>query len=178
MLLDQRAGGAPNGADTVSIAASPFRWIDPTMIPPRPWIYGHHYVRQFLSVTVSPGGVGKSGLVLVEALAIATGRPLLGLVPAESTPYWYWNGEDPLEELQRRVMAAAMHFGVERHQLEGRLFLDSGRRMPIILATQTRDGAKLARPVSELVDGEYERTASACMSLWCMRLASAASAPR
>ena len=64
---------------------------------------------------------------------------------------WIWNGEDPLEELQRRVMATALHYGLTREDLEGYLFLDSGRRMPVIIGEQTRDGARIAVPVVEAV---------------------------
>ena len=45
-------------------------------IPPRDWVYGGHYLRKYVSGTVSPGGVGKSALALAEAVAMATGSDL------------------------------------------------------------------------------------------------------
>src|SRR5215217_1678029 len=67
-----------HGNERVPIKATPFRWCDPRTIPSREWVYGSHYVRRFLSTTVAPGGVGKSSLTIVEALAICTGQTLLG----------------------------------------------------------------------------------------------------
>jgi AAA domain-containing protein len=146
----------PNGRwigadDTIEINATPFVWINPVDIPARRWLYGRHYIRKYISATVAPGALGKSSLDIVEMLALASGRPLLGVTPAERVNVWYWNGEDPLDELQRRVTAAALHFGIEPAEIEGRLFLDSGRKQKIIIAEQTKMGAKIAHPVVDSV---------------------------
>ena len=134
------------------VTATPFKWVDPKSIPPREWVYGKHYIRQFVSITVAPGGVGKSSLGIVEALAICTGRDLLGITPNERTKVWLWNGEDPLEELQRRVGAAMLHYGIKPEEVEGWLFLNSGRTSPIVIAEQTKDGAKIALPVMDALE--------------------------
>ena len=131
------------------IRATPFVYRDPRTIPPREWLYGRHLIRRFLSTTVAPGAVGKSSLVLVEAIAMVTGRPLLGITPPRPMRVWYANLEDPLEETERRVAAICLHYGIEAHELEGRLFLDSGRTAEIIIATRQRDGVKIAEPVIE-----------------------------
>ncbi len=120
------------------IAATPFAWREPKHLPRRRFIYGKHYSRRFISETVAAPGVGKSSLIIVEALAIVTGRELLGIKPAERTNVWIWNGEDPHVELERRVIAAMVHYGISPSEVEGRLFLDSGRDMKIILATEKR----------------------------------------
>jgi hypothetical protein len=52
------------------ITATPFIWIEPENIPPRRWLYRPHYIRQFTSLTLSTGGVGKSSQLIVEAMAI------------------------------------------------------------------------------------------------------------
>jgi hypothetical protein len=134
------------------ISATPFRWRDPKMIPPREWVYGFHYVRQFVSTTVAPGGVGKSSLSIVEALSICTGRALLGIKPEERARVWLWNGEDPMDELGRRVQAAMMFYRVEPEEVEGWLFLDSGRDSEICLAAEGRDGTRLAQPSIEALE--------------------------
>lgn len=96
--------------------------------------------------------MGKSSLVIVESLAIATGRALLGKMPEETTPVWYWNGEDPMEELQRRIMAAVTHYGIKPPEIAGRLFVDTGRETKIVIAEQqSRTGTVIARPVVERV---------------------------
>ncbi|WP_267358705.1 MULTISPECIES: AAA family ATPase [unclassified Methylobacterium] len=131
------------------IRATPFVYRNPSLIPRREWVYGRHLIRRFLSTTVAPGAVGKSSLVLVEAIAMATGKALLGVKPPQALKVWYVNLEDPLEETERRVAAICLHYGIDARELEGRLFLDSGRTAEIIIATRQRDGVKIAEPVIE-----------------------------
>jgi hypothetical protein len=134
-----------------AIAASPFRWMRPENIAPRSWIYGRHYVAKFVSTTIAPGGIGKSSLSIVEALAIATGRPLLGITPAFRARVWIWNGEDPLDELQRRVIAAMLYFDIAPDEIDGWLFVDSGRTSEIVIAAQTKAGTVVQIPVVEQI---------------------------
>ncbi|WP_158526639.1 AAA family ATPase [Phaeobacter inhibens] len=131
------------------ITATPFGLIDPTTIPKREWLYGNHYIRKFVSATVAPSGVGKSSLTIVEALAMASGKPLLG-EDIINGPHrvWLWNGEDPMDELQRRVSAAMIHYGITHEDINGRLFVDTGREKEIVLAAETRDGATILKPVA------------------------------
>jgi hypothetical protein len=134
-----------------TLTATPFVWRDPTTIPHRRFLYGAHYIRQFVSSTIAPGGVGKSSLVLIEALAMATGRPLLDVQPEKRLRVWYWNGEDPKVETERRVAAACIHYGIAHADLDGWLFVDSGRDAKIVIAEANKDGAKIMRPVVDAV---------------------------
>lgn len=118
------------------VTPTPFQWIDPGAIQPRAWLYGHHLIRRFVSVTVSPGGLGKSSLELVEALAMTSGRDLLvddKVRTSDPLRVWYWNGEDPQDETQRRVVAAAMHHGLKPDDFASRLFTDTGREQAVTL---------------------------------------------
>lgn len=133
-----------------SISATPFTWLDPTKIPPREWLYDEHFIRNYLSTTLAPGGVGKSSLVLTEALAMVSGKPLLGAKPNARLRVWYWNGEDPLDELHRKVMATALHYCLAEEDLKG-LFLGSGREIGIQIATSSREGVKIATPTVDAV---------------------------
>lgn len=135
-----------------AIRATPYDFPDPSAIPRREVLYGHHYVRQFVSTTAAPTKVGKTSLIIAEALAMASGKPLLGVQPAGPLRVWLWNGEDPLDELRRRIAATMMHYGLTRSDLlddrgVSRLFVDSGRDMEIVLASTGRDGTKIAAPV-------------------------------
>ena len=114
--------------------------MDAENIPPRRWVYGQHYIRGHVSVLASAGGVGKTSLQIVEALAIATGRPLLGEVVHERCNVWIINLEDPLEEMHRRFAAAMLHYKIDPEEVRGRLFLDAGRDIKMIFARQDRDG--------------------------------------
>jgi AAA domain len=139
------------------IDATPFVLRDPALIPPRKWIYGRHYIRDFISTTIAPGGKGKSSLTMLEGLIIATNRPLLGVTPHESVNVWCWNGEDPLDELERRIGAVALHYGISQAEIEGRFFLDTGRKTKIIVAHQDKFGAKIAVPTVEAVKATIKR---------------------
>lgn len=146
-----RTTSPPIAPLVAAIRAEPFTWIDPATIPMREWVYGRHYIRRFVSVTVAPGGVGKSSLAIAEAMAMASGRGILGDVPSALSKVWIWNGEDPLDELQRRIMATAVYYGFDRSDFEGRLFANSGRTTEIVIAEQVRQGVMVAVPVVDAV---------------------------
>lgn len=126
-----------------------YDWPDASKIPQREFIYGDHYIRKFVSTDISPGGVGKSSLVMAEALAMASGRPLLGIQPPDKVTVAYWNGEDPLDELKRRSAAIIRHYVMDKSQVGNRYRLASGRQMPIVLVTESRGDLVVATPVVE-----------------------------
>ena len=136
------SSGAGTGAGTASpqpslIPATPYVWIDPANIPQRDWLYGRLLIRKFVTATVAPGGLGKSSLITVEALSQVSGKDLLGVTPKEQLRVWLWNLEDPQEETQRKIQAAAKHYGLKPEDIGNRLFVDSGRDRPLVIATMT-----------------------------------------
>jgi hypothetical protein len=133
------------------IRARQFEWVKPADIPRREWVLGRHLIRKFVSTTVSPGGVGKSSLTIAEALTLVTGRNLIGHEPHGTYRVWLWNGEDPEDELQRRIVATAMHYGITEADIGGRLFVNSGRDTEIVIARQERNGTVVAVPVVEAI---------------------------
>jgi hypothetical protein len=154
--IEEQGRRAPSGraANGLIIRATPFSWTDPALIPRREWLYGRHLIRGFLSTTIAPGGFGKSSLVVAEALAMVTGRPLLGDQPAGLLGVWQVNLEDPEDELVRRVAAAALHHGISQDDIADRLFLDSGRRVNMVIATESREGIEIAVPIVEAIKAE------------------------
>jgi hypothetical protein len=141
---------AQNGAQG-ALAATPFTLRDPASIPPRKWLYGRHYIRRFVSATVAPGGLGKTTLTTVEALAMATGRPLLG-VECEPRRVWIFNLEDPFDEIERRIAAACVHYGIRPDEIRDRLFADSGRDQPLAIAVQGPAGIVVTPHARQLTD--------------------------
>jgi len=113
------------------INLTPFVYRDPRLIPKRKWLYGHHFIRKYLSLTLASGGTGKSSLLLVECIAMATGKALLGVSVRKPLRIAYWNGEDPPEEIELRIAAILHHFGIKPEDLDDRLFVDSGHTLPI-----------------------------------------------
>jgi hypothetical protein len=144
---------ASGGLDTAALAArlapTPFEYVDPALLPRRDWIYNFYYIGKFVTATVAPGGMGKTSLGMVEAIAIATGSNILGVLPKRRAKVWCWNGEDPKDEIERRVAGIMLHYRIDPPEIEGWLFLDSGRTMPITLAAQDKSGTKIAEPVVE-----------------------------
>jgi AAA domain len=126
----------PNGQQAPArvIAFTPYTWRDPATLPRRRWLYGKHYIRKFLSTTIGAGGGGKSSLDLVEAVAMASGLNLLGVPVPDRLRVAYW-GEDPVDEIARRVGAILKHFKIPSEQIEGCLFVDSFRNLPLKIAT-------------------------------------------
>ena len=148
---DEEILSSPLVHHSLAIKASPFEFVDSATIPRRQWVYGHHLIRKFVSLTIAPGGTGKSSLVIAEALAMVSGMPLLGVVPKSKLRVWIFNAEDPLDELQRRVLAAAAHYNLSEENFTG-LFLDSGRVQPICLGTQSREGIALnSKTIGEII---------------------------
>jgi len=139
--------GTASASRAPVISATPYDYPEPSAIPPRESLYAGHYVRQFVSNTLAPSKVGKTFHAIMEALILASGKPLLGVAPSGPCRVWFWNGEDPIEELQRRVAAAMQFHGLTREDMGGRLFLDSGRQMPIVVARQLRTGVEIMEPV-------------------------------
>lgn len=112
-------------------------------IPPRPFIYRRHYMRGMVSVTAAAGGSGKSSIVLVEMISIALGVDLLADRAELATGpqnVWYHNGEDPEDEIRRRIAAICKHYAIEPAELANRLYWTVGRDCPLIVAREMPAG--------------------------------------
>jgi hypothetical protein len=140
-----------------AVYGSPFAPVAPILasqIPPRRWLYGRSAIAGFVSFLVAPGGAGKSALIMVEAVAMASGRELLsGEKPVRPLRVWLHNAEDDAGEMQRRLAAVLMHYGLTYADLNDNLFLTSGRDMELKLASLKRDGPEITPGVVDaLVD--------------------------
>ena len=119
---------------------TPYNMFNALTLPRREWVYGYDYIKKYISVTASAGGIGKTSAIIVEALAIATGKPLLGVDVKEQTNVWIINLEDPISEMQMRTIAAMQHYNIKPEDVKGRLFMDGEDTMQITLAAEGRDG--------------------------------------
>lgn len=134
-----------------AIIATPFVWKDPSMLPRREFAFGKHFIRKYVSVTVAPGGLGKTANSIVEALAMASGKALNGTKPPKRLKVWLFNAEDPRDELERRIMAACIHFNLKPADIDGHLFLDTGREQELVIAIDDKKGVRIQEPVVEAV---------------------------
>ncbi|WP_095087626.1 AAA family ATPase [Mesorhizobium sophorae] len=137
------------------VKANPFVWREPVDIPPRCWLFGGHYIRGYVTGTVAPGGMGKTSVVQTEALSMVTGRDLLGIKPElTSLNAWIWNLEDPTEEVERRFAASVVHHEINPQDLAGRLFVNSGRDTPLVIARKVKDAITVLEPVIDALVAE------------------------
>lgn len=144
-------------AEITPIAATPWAWKAPNTIPLRDWLYGRLLLRKFVTLTIAPGGVGKTSLSIVETLSMVTGRDLLGHTPPQPLTVWTFNLEDPLEELDRKLVAACLYYDIGAEEIDGRLYVDSGRDQQMVVAKQTRDGVTIVQPVVDSIVDELVR---------------------
>jgi hypothetical protein len=147
---DDNPGSSSEQRQSQPIIATPYTWTEPQKIPPREFLYGRRLIRKYATATIAPGGVGKTALEIAEVLSMVSGRPLLG-VRTSQLRVWLWSLEDPREEMARRVQATAKHYRLTQDDIGDRLFLDSGREQPLVIAEMQRSGVVVYRPVIDAI---------------------------
>lgn len=148
----------PQSAYIANIAARQYVWTDPEKIPMREWLYGKRLIRKFVSATIAPGAVGKSSLLIAETLAMVSGHDLLG-VQSEMLRVWYYGLEDPADETTRLIQAAAKFYDLapDDADIGDRLFVNSGRDQPLVIAKMEDRYATICYPVIEALVEQIKR---------------------
>jgi len=136
---------------------TPLTMFDSSLLPRREFVYGYDYIRRYVSVVASAGGIGKTSLVCVEAAAICTGKPLLGTRVHEPTNVWIINLEDPVVELQMRMLAVLQHYKIDPEEVRGKIFMDGEDTMSMTLAVEGRDGVLKNDALLELMIEKVRR---------------------
>jgi RecA-family ATPase len=90
---------------------------------PRQWLLGNIFARMFMSSLLADGGVGKTAVRLAQLISLALGRSLTGEYVFQRCRVLIISLEDDKEELERRILALLLHYGVARSELKGWLFL-------------------------------------------------------
>jgi hypothetical protein len=114
--------GAP--ADTAGLG----EWDaggDTELPPPRAWLLGNIFARRFMSSLLGEGGVGKTAVRYAQLLSLAIGRPITGDYVFQRCRVLIVSLEDDADELRRRILAVALHYGIDRALLKGWLFLSA-----------------------------------------------------
>jgi hypothetical protein len=141
----------------VAVSATQYVWRDPATIKPREWIYGRSIQRGHVRAIVAQGGAGKTILSVGEALAMVTGRDMLGQrVVGGPKKVWLWNLEDDGDELARIIQAACKHWNIAPSDIDGRLFVDSALDGAILKLAHsgTASGLVINRPLVEALTAE------------------------
>jgi hypothetical protein len=147
-----------------AISAIPFGWPAAHTIPQRRWLYGRQLQRGNVGAIVAPGATGKTALTVGMALAMASGRPLLGHeVHGGPKRVWLWNLEDAREELNRSIIAAALFHNVAPADASG-LFVNSGLTdESLCTAVATRQGFTVLQPVYKALAAEIMERRIDCL---------------
>lgn len=144
MTTGNTANAAPAASLPPSIIAAPYKWLDPSQMLPRPWIYGQQLLRGSVSMIIAPGGAGKTALATGMALSLVTGRDFMGSkVWHGPKKVWLWSLEDSIEELSLGVQAAASYWDISEDDQSGKLFLNSALNGDHLKLVSNRSG-KLA----------------------------------
>lgn len=110
--------------------------VDIPGLPKRQWVLGTRYMAGFITVTVAPGGTGKSAQTMLEAAAVASGKALTGEEVHRRGAVWVFNTEDPLDEIERRFAAIGQHHKVSLRNV----FVTSGHSNPLVLVAPDASG--------------------------------------
>jgi hypothetical protein len=127
--LGARCLAAPEwqaGAATPDQSLSLGEWDagdDDQIPPPRGWLLGNIFCRQFVSSLLGDGGVGKTAVRYAQLISLATGRSLTGEHVFQRCRVLIVSLEDGVDELRRRIKAVLIHHGIELSELKGWLFL-------------------------------------------------------
>ena len=135
--------------------ATPFTAASLADLQPYDWVYPRTMVVGYFTLLGAPAGLGKTALTVHLAIAIALGRDLLGVTPSEPRNVWIINLEDSRELLLKLVWACCQFHNIEPADLEGRLFIDSGRDRPLIVSLLV-DGTPMRMPVVDALCGELK----------------------
>lgn len=123
-----------------SFTLIPVGLLKPGVRPPRDWLVPFRMMRRHVTMTTAAPGVGKSTLVIEEAISMASGMDFLGFGIKEPLRVAVINNEETRDELERRIEATCQHFDVPFEAIAGRLFLYSGMDAEkIILARLDRN---------------------------------------
>lgn len=126
--------------------------------PPRQWLLGNSFCRNLVSSLLGDGGVGKSALRTLQALALATGRQLTGEHVFKRTRVLLVSLEDDDKELNRRVLAARLHYNIERADVAGWLFLSApGKKAGKLATANAKTGTVTAGEMATLIEAEVRQ---------------------
>ena len=126
---------------------------DPAKLPRREWLKKPSYRPKTISMLGAPGAAGKSSLMVVEALSLASGKRLLhARTPEKKCKVCMFNAEDSADELDLRIAAAMQVHGLEPRDIEGHLLiLPETSRITLVASGRSGGAEILHREVDDFV---------------------------
>jgi hypothetical protein len=108
------------------LALRPVGILNPAARAPRDWLVPYRMMRRHVTMTTAAPGVGKSTLVIEEAVSLASGADFLGFGIKRPMRVAIINNEETRDEIERRIEATCVHFDVPFTSIADRLFIYSG----------------------------------------------------
>jgi hypothetical protein len=141
--------------------------IIPSELPPRGWLLGSWMCRQFVSSLFGDGAVGKTANRIACALALATGRSdiLKSQHVFQRARVMFLCFEDGEIELQRRVCAAMLHYGISNADIAGYLYVKAITNSELKLAVSDDYGNTTAGPLLKAIETSITRPPARCLDL-------------
>lgn len=102
-------------------------------------IMAPHLTRRQVGLTLAAGGVGKTTNTCVEMLSLVTGQNLLGFKPKRKYKVWWFNLEDPRDELDKKIWGVIHYYNLNLKDVQEGLFVDSGREQDLRVALSTKN---------------------------------------
>ena len=130
-------------------------------IPPRKWLIGDQILRQEVTVTTGPGGVGKTAVSYTGLLSAACGRNLFD--PTNTNPKWKLHSNKPLKvyiyslednkwEMIRRLKGIMNFHNLTPNDFRDTLFMGDGTVDRFVLANMEKDGVGTPPCVQEMLN--------------------------
>jgi len=95
-------------------------------LQPRPWVFGRRFLKGYISATIGKAGVSKSTFSILSCLSVALGRGLTGETVHQEGSVLIINNEDKVDEIERRLAAACLHYEIPFAQVADKLHYFSG----------------------------------------------------
>ena len=127
--------------DNDEITLQPHAFPDEASIARWDFSYGRHLLRGTVSATAAMGSTGKSSMAIVEALALASGKALLGVQVPRPLRVLLINLEDNRNAVDKRIAAAMRHHGLTKEDVGGRLFTLAKGEVRFKIAKQVTTGS-------------------------------------
>jgi RecA-family ATPase len=155
ILQDAKVGQTKGNAQAEAPPLDLGEWDagdDVGLPPPRAWLLGNIFARTFMSSLLADGAVGKTSLRLAQLLSLALGRSLTGEHVFQRCRVLVISLDDNRQELERRVLALLLHYGIDRAEIKGWLFLSApgGTRGKIM--TVDRKGNATIGPLAGIIE--------------------------
>jgi hypothetical protein len=141
---------------TLGLRTTPHDFPDEKTLAQWQWLYGRHLLRGAVVGTAAAGGTGKTMLSIAEALAMASGKDLLGQgVPMGPQRVLLINLEDNRNSIDKLIAAAMKHHGLKPEDVGNRLFTQAKGEMKLTVARRQQQGSA-ARPDQKEIDALVE----------------------